>query len=114
MPVLPLKFTIQEDTIDLGQVLGPSGELAPFNFGVVQQVGTGGNGATFTPFVSPDGTLSWTNDKDLPNPDPVNIMGPQGPQGEQGPQGVQGKQGVQGIRGLQGVGVVSVTIEEVQ
>jgi len=31
------------------------------------------DGATFTPHVSSDGILSWTNDKGLPNPDPVDI-----------------------------------------
>ena len=36
---------------------------------------TGENGATFTPSVSSEGVLSWTNDKDLENPDPVNIKG---------------------------------------
>ena len=37
--------------------------------------GSGNAGATFTPTVSEDGTLSWTNDKGLPNPAPVNIKG---------------------------------------
>lgn len=45
----------------------------------LQKGGTGGgSGATFTPAVSEDGTLSWTNDKGLDNPEPVNIKGPQG------------------------------------
>lgn len=44
-------------------------------------------GTTFTPAVSADGVLSWTNDGELENPDPVNIKGPQGPQGAQGPAG---------------------------
>lgn len=38
-------------------------------------------GYTYTPHVSADGTLSWTNNGGLDNPDPVNIMGPEGPQG---------------------------------
>lgn len=38
--------------------------------------GAGENGATFTPSVSEEGVLSWTNDKDLPNPAPVNVKGP--------------------------------------
>ena len=42
------------------------------------------NGATFTPSVNEDGDLSWQNDKNLPNPDTVNIRGPQGIQGPQG------------------------------
>lgn len=35
----------------------------------------GAPGATFTPHVSEDGVLSWTNDAGLPNPDPINIGG---------------------------------------
>ncbi len=38
----------------------------------------GEDGATFTPSVSEDGVISWTNDKLLPNPDPVNIKGADG------------------------------------
>ena len=38
----------------------------------------GEDGATFTPAVSEDGVLSWTNDGGLPNPEPVNIKGPPG------------------------------------
>lgn len=48
------------------------------------QGGAGSTGATFTPSVSPDGVISWTNDKELPNPEPVNIKGPEGPQGPRG------------------------------
>lgn len=35
-------------------------------------------GATFVPSVSNDGILSWTNDKGLKNPTPVNVVGPKG------------------------------------
>lgn len=35
-------------------------------------------GATFFPHLIEDGTLSWTNDKNKPNPEPVNIKGPAG------------------------------------
>lgn len=41
----------------------------------------GESGATFTPAVAADGTLSWTNDKGMDNPDPVNIKGPAGQRG---------------------------------
>lgn len=44
----------------------------------------GENGATFTPTVSADGTLSWSNDKGLDNPAPVNIKGPKGVPGDDG------------------------------
>lgn len=56
-------------------------------------------GATYTPAVSEEGVISWTNDQELPNPDPVNIKGPAGPQGERGPKGDQGAQGPQGEPG---------------
>ena len=59
----------------------------------------GENGATFTPNVSKTGNLSWTNDKNLENPETVNIRGPQGPQGIQGPQGLQGNKGEKGDDG---------------
>ena len=66
----------------------------------------GENGATFTPSVSVDGIISWTNDKGLENPDPVDIKGPQGvpgQEGQQGPQGVPGQDGRDGEQGPQGL-----------
>lgn len=47
-------------------------------------------GPYFTPSVSPEGELTWTNNGGLENPASVNIMGPQGIQGEQGPKGDTG------------------------
>ena len=38
-------------------------------------------GATFTPSVSEEGVISWTNDGDLTNPPEVNIKGPAGASG---------------------------------
>lgn len=64
--------------------------------------GEGDDGATFVPFVSADGVISWTNDKDLPNPEPVNIKGTKGDKGDKGDRGLQGIQGIQGERGEQG------------
>lgn len=49
---------------------------------VVDAIKTGGfgalDGATFTPSVSSDGVLSWTNDKGKTNPASVTIKGPKG------------------------------------
>lgn len=59
----------------------------------------GRDGATFTPAVGEDGTLSWTNDKGLENPSPVNIMGPAGADGAPGPQGPQGEPGPAAVVG---------------
>ena len=42
----------------------------------------GTNGVTFTPAVSSAGVISWTNDGGLPNPESVNIKGPQGDPGD--------------------------------
>ena len=56
----------------------------------------GEDGAIFQPSVSMDGTLTWTNDKNLPNPDPVNIKGPKGDKGDVGPAGPQGERGPEG------------------
>lgn len=51
----------------------------------------GGSGATFTPDVSEDGVLSWTNNGGLQNPDPVNIKGTPGDPGGKGDPGAPGK-----------------------
>ena len=65
---------------------------------LVNSAGTPGeDGATFTPSVDDSGNLSWTNDKNLPNPDPVNIKGPKGDTGEQGEQGDPGPAGANGV-----------------
>lgn len=35
--------------------------------------GSGEDGATFIPHIDENKILSWTNDKDLPNPEPVDL-----------------------------------------
>lgn len=47
----------------------------------------GADGTTFTPSVSADGDLSWTNDGGKPNPETVNIKGNPGPPGPAGADG---------------------------
>lgn len=42
----------------------------------------GSSGVTFTPSVSPEGELSWSNDGGLDNPEPINIKGPKGDSGD--------------------------------
>lgn len=92
--------------------------------------GNGENGATFIPAVSVDGVISWTNDKYLPNPEPVNIKGVKGADGvsathewdgtvltitsasgsssadligPQGPRGLTGATGKDGSPGVDGI-----------
>lgn len=80
---------------------GPKGET-----GETGATGPQGNpGPYYTPSVSPDGDLSWTNNGGLENPATVNIKGPQGEQGIQGETGPQGIQGPQGEKGETGTGL---------
>ena len=65
---------------------------------IITGVSSGGDGSigdavVYTPSISSDGVLSWTNNGDLPNPSPVNIKGPQGKTGATGAQGPAGADG---------------------
>ena len=63
-----------------GQVVGFDENGDP----IAQEGGSGTpgkDGTTFTPMVSPEGMLSWTNDGGKENPEAVNIRGPIGPAG---------------------------------
>lgn len=51
----------------------------------------GSNGSTFTPSVSAEGIISFTNDGGLENPIPVNIKGPAGQNGANGQNGTNGQ-----------------------
>lgn len=65
------------------------------NIGGSEGTGTKGeDGATFIPNVASDGTLSWTNDKNLSNPTPVNIKGEKGDTGADGINGRDGRDAV--------------------
>lgn len=44
-------------------------------------------GAVYTPHITDDGILSWTNDGGRDNPAQVDIKGPKGDTGPQGPAG---------------------------
>ena len=86
---------------ETGQVLAKKTN-ADYDAEWVDQTGGGGggkDGTTFTPSVSPEGELTWTNDGGKPNPEPVNIMGPAGPGGPQGPKGDTGETGPAGPKG---------------
>lgn len=59
-------------------------------------------GVTFTPHISLDGVISWTNDGGLANPAPVSVKGAKGDKGETGATGATGVQGEQGEKGDKG------------
>lgn len=40
------------------------------------------NSKMFVPHIDEEGNLTWTNDADLPNPDPINLIGEKGDKGE--------------------------------
>lgn len=87
-PIIP-------DVNAIVKVIVPQGNQALSWFFIPgSDAGSGGNnGVTFIPSVSEDGIISWTNNGGLPNPAPVDIMGPQGIQGQIGPQGDRGETG---------------------
>ena len=86
----------------------PGADLTIPTVALISPIGTGSsgtpgaNGVTFTPHLSTDGVLSWTNDGGLANPDPVNIKGAQGPKGDTGATGPQGPKGDTGATGPAG------------
>lgn len=73
----------------------------------------GESGATFIPSVSSSGVISWTNDKDLPNPSPVNIKGPKGDKGDAGYTPQKDIDYFDGNNGRDGEDGESVTVDEV-
>jgi hypothetical protein len=80
---IDVEFSENAQTFSAGSK--ESGHTFSGDFGELQTIHDGQNGATFVPSVSADGTLSWENDRELPNPEPVNIMGPKGDAGAPGP-----------------------------
>lgn len=80
------------------KVIIPQGNQALAWFFVPIDGSGGGGGGTsdgiyYTPSVSDEGIISWTNNGGLPNPNPVDIMGPEGPAGEDGADGQKGDTG---------------------
>lgn len=57
------------------------------------------HGFTYTPSVSSDGVISWTNNGDLPNPTPVSVKGDKGDPGIAGSDGQNGQDGAIGLSG---------------
>ena len=76
------------------KVIIPQGNQALAWFFVpIDGTGGTGDGIYYTPFVSDNGIISWTNNGGLPNPNSVDIMGPEGPAGEDGADGIKGDTG---------------------
>ena len=85
-----------QEKLDNGELGGGSGTAGKSAYEIAVDngfVGTetewleslkGKQGATFTPYVSSSGELSWTNDGDKKNPAIVNIKGSKGDRGDSG------------------------------
>ena len=97
-----LNVTFSESNQNLNVSMNENKQSLDVGFGDFQTVHDGQNGATFTPSVSLDGIISWTNDRELPNPEPVNIKGVKGDKGEQGPAGKDGTNGKDGYAPVRG------------
>ena len=102
------KSVLDKLTDDAGKLLYNGKEISSGTTG-----GTGADGedgATFIPNVDTEGNLSWTNDKGLTNPTPVNIKGPKGDKGDKGDKGEPGTNGTDGTNGVNGVDGVTPTL----
>lgn len=89
-------------------IKGPQGEVGPkgeaFKYSDFTQAQLDGlkgsqglpgkDGVTFTPIVSGDGTLSWSNNGGLVNPANVNLKGPKGDKGDPAENGVLSVNGI--------------------
>lgn len=81
------------DLQNIGTLRGRRGEIGPQGKPGVQgpKGEPGKQGTTFTPHITSEGQLSWTNDGNLINPLTVNIRGPKGLRGEKGLTGEPGR-----------------------
>lgn len=99
---MKLDLSFEQNQQNINVPFAESGGQFNANFGETSVLHDGQNGATFTPFVSSEGVISWTNDRGLQNPPPVNIKGEKGDKGDKGERGERGLQGIQGERGADG------------
>lgn len=88
-----LKVKRGNEWVDVTALIGPQGIRGPTGSsgpkgdpGPKGDTGNpGADGVTFTPIVSAEGVISWTNDGERENPESVNIKGPQGEPGLSSP-----------------------------
>lgn len=91
------------DSTEIPAAMSAQPKTIPTEMGVTTVLHDGQNGATFFPSVSDDGVLSWTNDRELDNPAPVNIKGKDGRDGVDGYTPVKGKDYFDGQDGKDGL-----------
>lgn len=84
---MKLELSFEQNQRNISVPFTESAEKFNANFGETSVIHDGQNGATFIPSVSNDGIISWTNDRELPNPAPVDIKGAKGDKGDKGDSG---------------------------
>lgn len=99
---MKLNMTFSGNTQAMPTTMTSQNRTFAEGFSGTSYIHDGQNGATFYPSVSSDGLLTWTNDRNLPNPEPVNIRGADGKPGAKGDKGDRGDQGAQGPAGAKG------------
>ena len=97
-----LDLSFEQNQQNINVPFSESGAEFNTNFGENSVIQDGQSGATFYPEVSADGIISWTNNRGLPNPNPVNIKGEKGDTGAKGKDGTNGKDGVDGYTPVKG------------
>lgn len=78
---MKLDLSFEQNQQNINVLFSESGGQFTADFGETSVLHDGQNGATFIPSVSAEGVISWTNDRELPNPPPVNIKGEKGNDG---------------------------------
>ena len=68
--------------------------------GLQEELDSLNQGVVYTPSVSSEGVISWTNNGGLENPTSVNIKGVKGDKGDTGAKGDKGDKGEQGMSGV--------------
>lgn len=106
---MKLDVDFSQDALAIDVDFEESGQQFDAVLGKIQVLHDGQNGATFTPAVSAEGVVSWTNDRDLPNPAPVNIKGPKGDTGPAGKDGADGISPVVAVEDIDGGHRVTIT-----
>lgn len=96
---MKLDLSFEQNQQNINVPFSESGAEFNTNFGETSVIHEGQSGATFYPDVSADGIISWTNDRGLPNPNPVNIKGEKGDKGDKGERGADGAKGDKGDKG---------------
>lgn len=99
---MKLDLSFEQNQQNINVPFSESGGRFNADFGETSVLHDGQNGATFIPSVSAEGVISWTNDRELPNPQPVNIKGQKGDKGYTPRKGIDyfdGKDGKTPVKG---------------